>query len=119
MSDTSKRPWFRFHLLTAVLMMLGAGGVLGMNIQHPESIKFEQKVNGRTHSFTTLAPGWPFRLEALDGHIRPTKGTAQDYLNRFATWHMVLAIAVNMTIVLVPVASICEFILRRREGRRS
>ena len=46
MSDSEtkpKRPWFRFHLLTAVLLMIGAGGVLGMNIQHPETIKFRAK----------------------------------------------------------------------------
>src|SRR5581483_12438948 len=28
MISSPKRPWFRFHLLTAVLMMLAAGGML-------------------------------------------------------------------------------------------
>ena len=33
MSDRPKRPWFRFHLLTAVLMMLATGTLLYANMR--------------------------------------------------------------------------------------
>ena len=32
MTSSPNRPWFRFHLLTAVLMMIAAGGLLGVNL---------------------------------------------------------------------------------------
>ena len=31
MTSSPKRPWFRFHLLTAVFMALAAGGVVWLN----------------------------------------------------------------------------------------
>jgi hypothetical protein len=36
MESKTKRQWFRFHLLTAVLMMLAAGALLLFNLQPPK-----------------------------------------------------------------------------------
>lgn len=33
--DKPKRPWFRFHLLTALVMMFTAGATIGLKILGP------------------------------------------------------------------------------------
>ena len=46
MSEKPKRPWFRFHLLTAVLIMLLSGLFLGLNLKRHPNPPFDETYQG-------------------------------------------------------------------------
>ena len=52
-----KRPWFRFHLSTCIVLMFVAGALLGLNLER-------QHMRGRTSDgfveSTSCDLGWPF-----------------------------------------------------------
>jgi len=113
MSDKSKRPWFRFHLLTAMLMMFAAGGFVWANTL-PQ--RYDLIYNSKTDSYyidTLEEPdyyvrcyGWPlsfFAVIEFEKHFLP-KPFALD----------LLALGGG----IAGVAFVCELILRRREARQ-
>jgi hypothetical protein len=107
MSKKPKRRWFRFHLMTAVLMMVAAGGLIGQNAVIRETVEEYRIVNGF---------GWPFIF-------RPTfirefdDPNPERYGYDLNLWHLSLNTLLLVSILLC-VALISESILRRREGRR-
>src|SRR4051794_10326295 len=54
MSEKPKRSWFRFHLLTSVLMMCVAGSMLYLNMY--------QHYDEKELSIRGIAYGWPLQL---------------------------------------------------------
>ena len=60
MSDLPKRPWFRFHLLTLLLMTSAAGVWLGLNCHatHVSTPNGEQQVENWNYR------GWPMTWSA-------------------------------------------------------
>ena len=76
MSSSLKRPWFRFHLLTAVLMMATAGGMLWMN--SCRRFTLNPDLPPYFAHFGWIDRGWPmtaYRVEA--GLIREQDYTAR------------------------------------------
>jgi hypothetical protein len=131
MSDKPKRPWFRFHLLTLVLMMLAAGGLLGANIFTPRAIVFEKNVSKDPRSnlmrdkLTFAWSGWPIRgpqTIVIGAGINPEDQIASmvrfNATGRFRDYRTIIfnvLIAIGLVLII---AIILEYILRRREGRR-
>ena len=61
MSEKPKRPWFQFHLLTAVLTMVAAGIGLFANIPLLRVLKSVESSDGRYATYIYTRGGWPFR----------------------------------------------------------
>ena len=107
MSDKPKRPWFRFHLLTAVLMMLAASGALWWELTAANDGIFRRF-------------GWPltaYRVATDYGALLISLMTSDDGRPVFYG----KAIFVDSIIALGGVLAIgilCELLLRRREGRK-
>jgi hypothetical protein len=114
MSDTARRPWFRFHLLTAVLMMVATGGMLGVNFRNANK-------SADPNVFTSPIYGWPFVTysnyfddQVKAGHVAPSM-VAFDVEMR---WHFA-GVAMNCGILvfaLALIAFISEHLLRRRSA---
>ena len=119
MSDKPKRPWFRFHLLTAVLMMFAAGAMIWPNFV--PNLQF-QYVHYKYKSKFARYYGWPasFAWHSYaavitdDGKI--VKGEARPMeLN----WIPGLIIdAAFYAAVLGGIAYFSESLIRRREARK-
>jgi hypothetical protein len=76
-----KRPWFQFHLITAVLVMLGAGVLLGLNLV-PRSCAIWVQILPNSHGpVLAVSPsppghqmaytlrGWPLSYEYPEGNL--------------------------------------------------
>jgi hypothetical protein len=116
MSEKSKRHWFRFHLLTAVLMMFAAGGILSVALTG-------RRIVQESIRDTSASPPW-------DTFPAPDLG------ERHYGWPMVaycsyevaienrwygIGAAIDATVGLLfigSVAFVSESLLRRREGRK-
>jgi hypothetical protein len=110
MSDHPKRPLFRFHLLTLVLMTFAAGGMIGVSI-----------CDRSTENSNWELYGWPFvtaerwvnyehtgpeRLHEPDEHrlrLKPAGFAAESVLTIF---------------IIASVAFVSEYLIRRREARK-
>ena len=113
MSDKPNRPWFRFHLLTAMLMMFAAGGFVWVNTL-PESYDLIYDSKSDSYSidssekpdYDVRCYGWPTSFLAItefDKTFLP-KPFALD----------LLALAGGMA----GVAFLSESLLRRRDSRK-
>jgi hypothetical protein len=125
MNNKPKRPWFRFHLLTAVLMMFAAGGVIGVNTCErvfreyqtmPDSANSESRLL-RTQLW---GMGWPFCYFQTRATVVRHKGDWDLGPNHEPIEKMPLAgdIIIGVGIVIA-LAFVSEFLLRRREGRKT
>jgi hypothetical protein len=123
MSEKPKRPWFRFHLLTLVLMALVAGGMLGANILlHPA-----WPVN-RNESQRRCMRGFPCAAYSFiddtlpeDNYGGGSGGGVSGYFEyqphfRFSG---VAADSVLMLIVVIGVLASSELLIRHREARKT
>ena len=116
MTSSPKRPWFRFHLLTAVLMMLAAGGMMWLNlckrlVDLPADGAYETE---------PLIYGWPLNF-AYHGPRSFRTGLGMTWGDGVTTlffWRGVIVDVVVFILILVCVTSCIEFLLRRREGRK-
>jgi hypothetical protein len=122
--SSPKRPWFRFHLLTAMLLMIAAGGFLWANIRSHDA---PSELSGTWKGFpfpmfSETHPRLPFGGEGNvilwqhDSYFKvgPIRFAFQDN-----GWCYGL-IAVNVltgVVGLIGVALVSEYLLRRREGR--
>ena len=110
MSEKIKRPWFRFSLLTAVLMMLAAGGMLWLNASAIEFMygQTTELPNGGIEFDDCFgkAYGWPWLwIFDVEPHCR---------------WRGIALVGdvVTLALAIGSTAFVCESILRRREGRK-
>ena len=74
MSEKPKRRWFRFHLLTAIVGMVAAGGVLGINMIGAGSDADDWGCLPPLDVISTdSAYGWPERIQRIiynrDGQV--------------------------------------------------
>jgi hypothetical protein len=102
MSDKPKPPWFRFHISTAILMMLVAG-----------TVTFANSRMGWLDQLGWRWPcrGWPivFWIGNLEFSVRPDQG--------WSCSGLLADIAVGVLIVFGS-AFASEYLLRCREGRK-
>jgi len=116
MSDKPKRPWFRFHLLTAVLLMITAGLLLWRLFRtrwHHGSLSTNHDSPPVATGWKSTTYGWPFK-EAI--------GFSEEFPSRTQGIHVHLPFVYDLAIwlaILFAVAAISEFLLRRRESRKS
>ena len=110
MSDTTKRPWFRFHLLTAVLMLFMASALLWLEVIPTHS----QPLWGVTRQ------GWPWVMRYEYTLLASEEAaTLAEYPPMFTwIWTNVAKDVMVYALTLVAVAFVSESILRRREARR-
>ena len=134
MTSSPKRPWFRFHLLTAVLMMLVVGAFLGVNLlvrdsvfdrsslfTHEYYVEFERQfARRRSQVLRTEAPagsvtersfGWPF----VAGGIIESR--SQPPVVEYCTPGLIVDAAIAVCALLATIF-LSESLLRRREARK-
>ena len=111
MSEPEKRPWFRFHLLTMVLMTLAAGALLWENVKR---FRYSPAIYGAAHHEL----GWPWTgMYFWTPNVRPINAPAVEY--RYLNgWAFAADFGCAMTLVIA-VAFLSECILRRREARKT
>ena len=101
MTSSPKRPWFRFHLLTAVLMMFTAGGMLWANVREYD---FSSSISFGERHYSQVGHGCPFNIEGNQMlHFR---------------WLFILMNGCSGVLVVIGVGATCEWLIRRREARR-
>ena len=129
MTSSPKRPWFRFHLLTAVLMMVVTGELLLANAAG----RFTENLTPRsTSNFLGgwIDRGWPlpfYRIVFLCNGAPSSKQVSariaegifcDDKIPRLVLpLYAVIDGAVAITLLII-VATISESLIRRREVRR-
>ena len=129
MTTNPKPPWFRFHLLTAVVMMVAAGGWLLLNLQATTN---RQELQISTPEFGIVPcyidwthRGFPFVYsqhspKISEDALRRITGRPPNFLktlgNSPSTWIALNAVA--GIVVLLAVLAISESFLRRREARK-
>ena len=113
MSDApKKRPWFQFHLSTAVIMMFVASGLLWANLR--ESVEF---VSWARRDFLH---GWPFIAHYTRMTLDSEEAVLMYNAGDICGWRwpgVVLNIACALGLVVV-VAVVCEWPIRRKERRQ-
>ena len=125
MSDKPKRSWFRFHLLTAVLMVVAAGGLMWLNTRVTNTAELAQSHQEYLEKYPDRLRngvpnvdwseiigsdyGWPATAFVLSGSNR---------VQSHWIWLGVIADCAAITILLAIVALVSESIVRRREGRK-
>ena len=105
-----KRSWFRFHLLTAVLMTLGVGGALSLNIRSYVDTAL---------SPTSSAQGWPlpaFETMNPTDHINWTAEQWELYFTPQYNLRGVVVDIITALLIVLVIGRICEYLLRHRGG---
>jgi hypothetical protein len=112
MTDAPKneRPWFQFHLSTAVLMMFAAAGLLYPNVVP------------RIHSTNVSAYGWPLTVYVDAANLPPNVvvpvfGQSPAFGNHELDWCHCYLNLLFIALTLFAVAYFCEWRIRRRERR--
>ena len=114
MTSSAKRPWYRCHLLTAVLMMLAAGGMLWANAKRD----YEYLFNGRWRL------EWGFPLRVHDDIEQPLGTVFNEYVKTVpyfcphTDWGVVAMNADIAIVIVVALGVLVERLIRRREGRK-
>jgi hypothetical protein len=139
MIENPKRPWFRFHLLTLVLMMLAAGGWIGLNMQ-PPMIEYAHIDAQWNETVIVRSRGWPVPQERvyyeshgktdpdmfLTHYLKGQKSFMDDDVSRVDQWRLLSSskydamydnVAIGI-VMLLGIALVSEFIIRRREARK-
>jgi hypothetical protein len=145
MTYKPKRPWFQFHLLTAVLITITSGAFVAANFSPTK--QFHER--GHAHNFNPLnivhAYGWPMRAAekwydvfgyGLDSQVvelheklssnSSVRAVVDDYEKHFETEELgtkwsasgIAADAGTLLSVITMVAFVSEALIRRREGRK-
>ena len=102
MSDTGKRRWFQFHLLTAILLVLATGLDLKFWVDSTELVEYRSSEGDMQYSNDF---GFPLSI------YRHSKFRWTDTLT-------IVVVLMNLPLNVCPIfglTMVCEFILRRRE----
>ena len=103
MSDRPKRRWFQFHLSTALILMFSTGIIIWLNV-----------------SRVMLQPrGWPCEMESFEWK-RTYTVPAHRVTTLYVNWNVIGLlnnIVIGCTILLL-IAFVSEYLIRRREGRK-
>ena len=118
-----KRPWFQYHLSTAIILMFVAGGMLGLNITpqptdlYRQIMTYAEQHPGKSPQFCEAAPlfihGWPVVACVEEGFVEEPK-----VLNY--RWYMMGFVldAALIVAVLIGTMLFCEWRIRRRERKK-
>ena len=116
MTSSRKRPWFRFHLLTAVVMMFAAGAMVWANIVPS---RHEDGNGYLTHPYLyDLDYGWPGMVVRHLSPINPKWVDFQDS-KTIIQWPKVCGNVIICLMLLLLSAIGSEFLIRRRESRKT
>ena len=125
MSEKRKRRWFRFHLLTAVLMMVGAGIVLLLEFKAERSVtadgSWRTEIEQRGFPFVcwskTVAVDLKSNVRLV---LQPDRQSTcnPDLPDGILDAFKFVLDGATATALLFAVAFTCESLLRRREGRK-
>jgi hypothetical protein len=126
MSEKPKRPWFRFHLLTAVLMICVVAALIGLNLRKFTSYTGsgittgEYGITGRT-SEDGKSYGLPYNFVTVgcERHLTPDEQPLETKaVFKFDFEHLCLDVLI-WGVITFAVAFLSESILRRREARKT
>ena len=95
--------WFQFSLKTAIVILVATGALLFLNFLHPEQ------------------PGWPipfYVTERLVEPVNPSWAKDRSETGRWVDKSFLIADIVTAVLIVVFVALVCEYLIRRREGRK-
>src|SRR5947209_215947 len=117
MTSTPKSRWFRFHLLTAVLMMVAVGIIIRNNMVGTAGSE-------EYGLLTSIEYGWP--MPFLTAYWKTETGLEISSLGGLSVekvsygWSIkgLLTDVWVAATAMIAVALVSEFILRRREGRK-
>ena len=125
MTSSSKRPWFRFHLLTAVMMMIAAGALLSLEMKVDREPRDDDFGSWQT---VIERRGFPMvcwsRATYADKNLPGDRKVIRLGISLLripyqdSTWRYAAA-AVDVLVfilALFAVAGLCESILRSRGG---
>ena len=132
-----KRPWFQYHLSTAIILMFVASGLLWLNMRLNFAIFRElgPQLDGQGRKRIGLevgaSLGWPLKfcyygngMFVSEGHVREEaaeqcREQLYDMMKNsdFSQEAMLNNIATALGILVV-VASTCEYFIRRRDLKR-
>ena len=109
-----KRPWFQFHLSTAIVLMFVAGGILWANLQERIVYEFYAdlifcEVHGR---------GLPLCFQRLTSQTEGSDEVTHLYGTMSWRYDGLAVDLVLALVVLLAVGSICEWLIRRRERKQ-
>lgn len=124
MNENPERRWFRFHLLTLLLIALVAGGLLSLNV----SMRLD-------HAKSHYERGWPFTMYGGNSAIPMVllwkdnpevywipdpNGPGPEPIGLNGEWYIrdLLLNTATIFAVIAATAVASEFFLRRREARR-
>src|SRR5579864_7254057 len=96
MSEKPKRPWLRFHLSTAIVMMIVVGGLLWANT------RLTDRLDDPFGSFVECR-GWP-----LTCHINTYEKGVNRFYTNWSGWHL-LGNIYSAGMILLLIAAACEF----------
>lgn len=104
-----KRPWFQFHLSTAIILMFVAAGLLWLNLNPPGGERWLPGfyVGLLEPGYWSVARGWPYTCWNMYGNERDSH----------VTWyygHLTVDVVIAAGI-LVFVAVVCEWRIRRNQ----
>ncbi len=105
---SKKRGWFQFHLSTAIVVVLMAGGLMGANLL-PQSVLEYQGCLSDGGAYDILGFGWP-------AYYLYTFGEEKTSTLRVEHWSY-LALAIDLAILLILLAGTC-FVWEWQVARR-
>jgi hypothetical protein len=128
--EAKPRTRFQFSLLTAIVAMLAAGVLLGLNMRPLEECLVYPKAFDNMIKNWQQNPsyGWPFvvlrdlgksdgedvdSIEYITGHSKTKKANC---LHRFEKWNLVFDISIG--IAILSIFAVCSESLVRRSDRR-
>jgi len=119
MSDApKKRPWFQYHLSTAIVLQFVAGGLMWANMRvrrtgtaYWDEIWQQPYRDPPDRNVTLFGKGWPVAVQQW--HQNSVVTMPQPELSHAA----LLVNALFGLVAIVLVACVCEWFIRRRERR--
>ena len=101
-----KRPWFQYHLSTAIVVMFVASGLLWLNVRNQNWIHLPDD--------DLPSYGWPF---IYFNRYWMFEGSKSLFYNEWYCWHLIGNILIALAIVIV-VAFVCEWHIRRAAKKK-
>jgi len=123
--EKPKRKFWQVHLSTAVILMIEAAGLLWLNVTHVEEKRtLHYPLYFEGSELTNVAAlferqGWPicyhqvFFQGTLHDRMNPDDRVSDDWKALSLTIDAVICL-----VILLANGSICEWLIRRREGRK-
>jgi hypothetical protein len=128
----ARRPWFQFSLMTAIVMMLVASGLLGLNMHEFENLSFiHDKDLGFIIEKQEHVQGWPFPVRQIT-NLKIIGVHSHEKVNELmvtTNWHLqspqyqfhLIGIAIDVfcaIAVIIFLSTFTEYFVRRHERQK-